>query len=144
MKIQIECDDTIEETLVKIQCRELDDTVKRLQQALAEAAKEKQLFVFYKGDTEFYLSLSDILFFETDGGIIQVHTKDDIYQTNYKLYELEELLPGALYAGVQIRYFEHRAGILHNAEPFRLQCCAVSEQSQTGICFQNVLQTVEM
>ena len=94
MKIQIECDDTIEETLVKIQCRELDDTVKRLQQVLTEVAKENQQFVFYKGDTEFYLPLANILFFETDGGTIQVHTKDDIYQTNYKLYELEELLPG--------------------------------------------------
>ena len=31
---------------------------------------------------------------ETDGNAIQVHTRDDIYQTRYKLYELEELLPG--------------------------------------------------
>lgn len=35
----------------------------------------------------------DILFFETDGGMIYAHTVDDVFQTKYKLYELEELLP---------------------------------------------------
>lgn len=52
------------------------------------------LQVFYKEDTEFYMPLNEVLFMETDGNAIQVHTRDDIYQTRYKLYELEELLPG--------------------------------------------------
>ena len=49
---------------------------------------------FLQGDTEFYMPLNEVLFMETDGNAIQVHTRDDIYQTRYKLYELEELLPG--------------------------------------------------
>ena len=34
------------------------------------------------------------MFFESDGSIINAHTKNEIYQTKYKLYELEDLLPG--------------------------------------------------
>ena len=50
---------------------------------------------FNKGNTEYYLSLDEILFFETDNATINAHTKNDIYQTRYKLYELEEILPGS-------------------------------------------------
>lgn len=94
MKVQIECDSGAEELQVLIRCRELDDQVKEIQQALSIIGKYRQQFVFYKGDTEFYMPLNEVLFMETDGNAIQVHTRDDIYQTRYKLYELEELLPG--------------------------------------------------
>lgn len=94
MKIRIECDEAVEETQILIRCRELDEQITHIQQLLTEAAKQERQFVFYKGDTEFYLPLQDVLFLETDGRVIQVHTRDDIYQTDYKLYELEELLPG--------------------------------------------------
>lgn len=43
---------------------------------------------------EYYLSLDEILFFETDEAGISAHTKTDAYQTKYKLYELEDMLPG--------------------------------------------------
>lgn len=94
MKIQIECDESVEETQVLIRCRELNEHTTRIGQMLAEEAKQEQRFVFYQGDTTVYLSLNDILFLETDGKQIQVHTCEDIYQTKYKLYELEEMLPG--------------------------------------------------
>lgn len=94
MKIQIECDNQTEEMQVIIRCRKLNEQVQQIQQALSKLADNSRRFVFYKGDTEYYLSLEDVLFFETDGKTIQVHTKNDIYQTKYKLYELEELLPG--------------------------------------------------
>ncbi len=89
MKVQIECDSGAEELQVLIRCRELDDQVKEIQQALSIIGKYRQQFVFYKGDTEFYMPLNEVLFMETDGNAIQVHTRDDIYQTRYKLYELE-------------------------------------------------------
>ena len=41
-------------------------------------------------DTEYYLSLDEILFFETEAKEVWVHTTDKMYQTRYKLYELEE------------------------------------------------------
>ena len=36
-----------------------------------------------------------ILFFETEDNQVFAHTKKDVYQTKYRLYELEELLPGS-------------------------------------------------
>lgn len=33
------------------------------------------------------------MFFETEGGAVQVHTADDMYSISAKLYELEEMLP---------------------------------------------------
>jgi len=53
-----------------------------------------QKLVFYKDATEYYLELDEILFFETDESGISAHTRKDVYQTKYKLYELEDLLPG--------------------------------------------------
>lgn len=38
--------------------------------------------------------MNDILFFETaDSGVV-AHTGNDLYEARYKLYELEEILPG--------------------------------------------------
>ncbi|WP_332525109.1 LytTR family DNA-binding domain-containing protein [Terrisporobacter sp.] len=42
---------------------------------------------------EYYISLSDILFFETEENTMSAHTIDNVYQVKYKLYELEEILP---------------------------------------------------
>lgn len=48
---------------------------------------------FTKGERQYYLSLEEILFFETEGGSVAAHTAQDVFQTRLKLYELEEILP---------------------------------------------------
>lgn len=129
MKVQIECDSGAEELQVLIRCRELDDQVKEIQQALSTIGKCRQQFVFYKGDTEFYMPLNEVLFMETDGNAIQVHTRDDIYQTRYKLYELEELLPGqfTVYESIEIRNSEYQSCVFHHKKPVIIECCTVPE-----------------
>ena len=94
MKIRIEVDETTLENEVVIRCAGLTKEVQMIQQALSEIVAGNQRFIFYKGETEYYMSLDEILFFETENGTINVHTADDVYQTKYKLYELEERLPG--------------------------------------------------
>lgn len=94
MKIQIEVDENLIEEEVVIRCHSLDSKIYQIQHAISEATKMQNQFVFYQGETEYYLSLEEIMFFETQDSRIAVHTADDIYQTRYKLYELEELLPG--------------------------------------------------
>ena len=61
---------------------------------LGELLSQKKHITFYKGETEYYLSLEEILFFETEESGICAHTINNIYNVKYKLYELEELLPG--------------------------------------------------
>lgn len=94
MKIRLELDSSIAEDEIIIRCGTLSDEIQRVQRALADLALGQQRFVFYKGDTEYYLPLDNILFFETEEKVIYAHTADEMYQVKYRLYELEELLPG--------------------------------------------------
>ena len=94
MKIRLELDGSITEDEVVIRCRTLSEEVQMMQKTLADLAAGNQRFVFYKGDKEYYLPLEDILFFETEGKVIFAHTGYEMYQVKYRLYELEEFLPG--------------------------------------------------
>ncbi|MCM1387711.1 MAG: LytTR family transcriptional regulator [Bacillus sp. (in: Bacteria)] len=94
MKIKIEIEESLAEDEVLIRCRALTEEISAIQKAVSEASGTAQKLVFYRGNTEYYLSLDDIYFFETDETGISAHTKTDAYQTKYKLYELENILPG--------------------------------------------------
>lgn len=94
MKIRIEIDESVTEDEVIIRSSSLNDQVAAIQKAVSDVVNVSQKFPFYKGNTEYYLTLHEILFFETDETGIVAHTKTDMYQTRYKLYELEDMLPG--------------------------------------------------
>ncbi len=94
MKIRLELDSSISEDEIVIRCGHLSEEIQMVQKTLADLALKNQRFVFYKGDTEYYLPLECILFFETEEKVIYAHTAGDMYQVRYRLYELEEFLPG--------------------------------------------------
>lgn len=94
MKISIEVDNKIKENEVIIRCSEISKDVKKIQTMLNDMLLHEKQIIFYRGDAEYYLSLEEILFFETEGNSIGAHTIDNIYNVKYKLYELEEFLPG--------------------------------------------------
>lgn len=94
MKVKIEICPDMEEDEVTIRCRELNDAVLKLQALAADSGAGGRKLSLHRGDTEYYVALSDILFFETQGREIQAHTADKLFETCYKLYELEEQLPG--------------------------------------------------
>lgn len=91
MKVRIELDENLEQLEVVIRASQLGPELERIQQALQQVSRPS--LVFYKGSSEYFLSLSDILFFETDGTKIFAHTGDDAYEVKMKLYELEDCLP---------------------------------------------------
>ena len=93
LKIRIEMFEGVQEEVV-IRCREITPEIIRLQQLLSGDSDRSNQFLVYKGDTEYYLNVNDIIFFETDGNAVMAHTRDDVYETRRKLYELEELLGG--------------------------------------------------
>ncbi len=95
MKIRIEVDEGIAEEEVVIRCRGLTGQVTAIQRAISDIVSTNQRLAFYKGNTEYYLPLDDILFFETDESGVCAHTREELYHTRYKLYELEELLPAS-------------------------------------------------
>lgn len=94
MKIQIELNPELTEEEVIIRCPILSDKVTKMQQVLSEIDNNSRKMILYQEDTEYYLDLDDILFFETGLKCIEAHTAKEIFQTRYKLYELEEFLPG--------------------------------------------------
>ena len=93
LKIRIEMSEDVQEEVV-IRCREITPEIIRLQQLLSGNSDRSNQFLVYKGDTEYYLNVNEILFFETEGSAVMAHTRDDVYETRRKLYELEELLGG--------------------------------------------------
>ena len=93
LKIRIEMFEGVQEEVV-IRCREITPEIIRLQQLLSGNSDRSNQFLLYKGDTEYYLNVNDIIFFETEGNAVMAHTKNDMYETRRKLYELEELLRG--------------------------------------------------
>ena len=94
MKVRIEIETELEEGEVIIRCNKIDDQILSLQKVITGRNNHVKQLTFYKNDTEYYLPLNKILFFDTEAGSISAHTASDIYQVKYKLYELEELLPG--------------------------------------------------
>jgi len=92
VKLRIELTDGSEEDEVVIRCGRMDDTIQKLQEYILTLAAPK--LVFYKDSQEYYLSLDDILFFETNGEQVFAHTQNDAFKVKYKLYELEDMLPG--------------------------------------------------
>lgn len=94
MKIKVEIDANLTEDETVIRCACITEEVTKVQRAVSEVINASQKFVFYKGTTEYYLTPDEILFFETDENGISAHTRKEVYQTKYKLYELEEILPG--------------------------------------------------
>lgn len=93
MKIKIEIDENLTEEEIVIRGSSLTEEMTAVQRAVAEVLARKQTLTFYKKETEFYIPLDEILFFETEAGSISAHTAEDVYTVKYKLYELERVLP---------------------------------------------------
>lgn len=94
MNIKIEVDESISDTEVVIRCRELSDEILVMQKQLLQSAKETLKIEAEKNGVTYYLSLGEIIFFETNQNQIAVHTVDQIYMTRFRLHELEDMLPG--------------------------------------------------
>lgn len=89
MKVRLEIDDTLKEDEIVISTKKYTDEIK----LLIESSKSKPKIQFFKQDTEYYLDLDSILFFESDNGKVFAHTTNDMFSTVQKLYELEKILP---------------------------------------------------
>ena len=91
MKVSIELDPQMDEPEMIIRAPRLTEDVARLQQLILE--QKMTPLTFYKDRSEYFVDVSEILFFETDGEKIHGHTREEAYEVRQKLYELEEILP---------------------------------------------------
>ena len=94
MRVVIEVDEQLTEECIVIKCQRLDEKVIKLQSLLVEHTDSSRDILLHKDGKEYYMPLDKLLFFESENKQIWAHTKNEMYETDYKLYELEELLPG--------------------------------------------------
>lgn len=94
MKVRIEIEEGLAEEEVIIRCGGLNDSIISLQNYISGQAGGQGCLLLRKNDTEFYIPMKEIYFFETEGRELRAHTANQIFSCDYRLYELEELLPG--------------------------------------------------
>ena len=94
MRVKIEIEEGLAEEEVIIRCGSLSEEVINLQNYISKQGNNKRCLPLNSGETEYYIPMEDIYFFETEGREIRAHTANKLFFCNYKLYELEELLPG--------------------------------------------------
>ena len=92
MKVRIEISDDGDEEVV-IRARSLTDEVRRISDAVRSASGVEATISLTDGESEFFIPVASLLFFETDGGRTTAHTAERMYYTGLKLYELEAILP---------------------------------------------------
>ncbi len=91
MKLRVELTDGDEEVVIR--CHRENENVRRMQNVLSALIGEEQSLPLAAGGTEHFVPVADILFFETSDNTVMAHTCEKHYQSTYKLYELEALLP---------------------------------------------------
>ena len=92
MKIRTEISDDGQEEII-IRCRTRTDQIKNIESMLEELISSEREMTLHLSGVEYYVPLREILFFEAYDGKVYAHTKDKTFTCEYKLFELENILP---------------------------------------------------
>lgn len=92
MKIRTEISEDFDEEII-IRSKHMNDKISRLQSLISDFLGGSAEIMLQLGNVDYFIPFRDILFFETVQNRTTAHTKDGMYYTDYKLYELEAVLP---------------------------------------------------
>jgi len=87
LKLIIEDNSNVEETEITIKCREIDGDLSKLIETIRLFANT---IPGKKDGANFFVGLSDILYFETTDNRMFFYTENEFYETTLRLYEIEE------------------------------------------------------
>lgn len=90
MKVKLELDKNLKEPEIIIKANQL---TKELSQLIQDLQARTTQLIFYRNDTEYYLDLGQVLFFEVSERKTWAHTKGQLYQVKASLQQLEAQLP---------------------------------------------------
>ena len=94
MKIRTEiCDDGQEEIIIK--CHARTDQIRNIESILEDLVATDREMILYSSGVEYYVPIKEILFFEAYDGKVYAHTSDKNFTCEYKLFELENILPSS-------------------------------------------------
>ena len=91
MKLRIE--ETAGDEEIVIYCRKRDERVARLERVVGSVLDKDGEMVLTLGGREHYVPKKEILFFETDGGKITAHTRENMFYVGGTLSAVEIMLP---------------------------------------------------
>lgn len=89
MKIIVDVQEVYEETEIHVACKEVTPEIEKVVSMIRML--DLQL-TGKKGNEIFIINISDVLYIETVDRITFIYTSTDMYESNLKLYELEEQL----------------------------------------------------
>ena len=92
MKFTFKNDDSLDEDELIITHNATGPLIDNLYQFLRDQSKENAPLSLYSQDKQYFIAMTDIIFFETQDNIVYAHTEDNAYESSYRLYELEEIL----------------------------------------------------
>lgn len=93
MKFICEVSPDTENEEIVIRCREKSETIRMLESIIENILTGDSDLVLRIRDTEYYIPKRDILYFETEDGKVKAHTAERIFISDYKLFELEQIMP---------------------------------------------------
>ena len=91
MKINIEQSNVYSEVEITIKCSRIDE---RLENLISSLRLYNAMISGKKGDKIYLLKPEDVLYFDTVDEKVFIYTADHVYETNLKLYEIEERFVG--------------------------------------------------
>lgn len=92
MHVRIEMiEDGPEEAVIR--CRKITPDIEELILRLNGKEKSSTGLLFFKGEEQYYPTLGEILFFETEGEKVYAHTSKDSFEIKQRLCELLTILP---------------------------------------------------
>lgn len=93
MKITVNIDKNCIESEIVIRCSEVNEEIINLQKIISNHSSSNAKIELFKNNIEFYEEIENIIFFETEDDVVKAHTRNDIFTTKRRLYELEQILP---------------------------------------------------
>ena len=91
MKLHTEVSETAEEQVV-IRCKQRTEKIRLLEQIIENMLSENAELTLTDGETEYFVPKNEILFFETASNRVAAHTAKRILFTDYRLFELEQIM----------------------------------------------------
>ena len=91
MKINIEQSNAYSEVEITIKCSSVDENLEKL---ISSIRLYSSTISGKKQDKIYFLKPEDIFYFDTVDEKVFIYTVDSVYETNLKLYELEEYFAG--------------------------------------------------
>lgn len=79
---------------IVIRCKTVTPEIELLARQLQAKSHAKPAIAFFKGDEQYFISLREILFFETESERLFAHIAEDSFEVKARLYEVEAILPG--------------------------------------------------